>query len=506
MKKSHHKPSGLIWVRGFAAFYFSIVAYMTLWNTLRHILFFPLLFFTFYYILHKIGESTFSLIPCEENPDISNQSCFLITFLIIFFGQLLYWFAYYPGGFNLDAYGQWDQVHGLMELTNWHPVFTTACYWVLTRICDSFAFCILVQLLLFSLSAAYLIQTLYRLKISKVLLFLSAVYISLCPAISMNNVCLFKDVPFTITLIWATIILINIIQSKGDWIKSSAHMAGLVANLLILSLIRHNGIFITVPLLICLLLIYRQFFRKILSAFLAYVLLFASIEGLLFPALSIEKHSNFTGESVGIPMAMMANSLISDNENTPIEVKEFLLSVADQSDWEKYYELGEWDSCKWEFGGAELFQEESLEKFFELSLLSLQASPETAYQSLRENTRVVWQIVGFADWDTWIYIEDNDYGIQAHPNKICAGIVESILKISMTFIGTIFSWNIGLPNAVMIFLIWFTVLRRDYQNLLLMVPLVCYNLLTMLLLVNLTLLLKAMPKTWFKEIAFPLRI
>lgn len=27
---------------------------------------------------------------------------------IIFLGQILYWLAYYPGGFNLDAYGQWD--------------------------------------------------------------------------------------------------------------------------------------------------------------------------------------------------------------------------------------------------------------------------------------------------------------------------------------------------------------------------------------------------------------
>lgn len=64
-------------------------------------------------------------------------------FVIIFLGQMVYWAANYPGGFNLDAYGQWDQVHGLQKLNNWHPVFTTMLCWLITRLCDSFAFCIL---------------------------------------------------------------------------------------------------------------------------------------------------------------------------------------------------------------------------------------------------------------------------------------------------------------------------------------------------------------------------
>ena len=83
----------------------------------------------------------------------------ITIFVIIMIGQLIYWGAFFPGGFNLDAYGQWDQVHGLMKLNNWHPVFTTLCYWVITRIWDNFAFCIFVQLLIFSVSVTVLLSS-----------------------------------------------------------------------------------------------------------------------------------------------------------------------------------------------------------------------------------------------------------------------------------------------------------------------------------------------------------
>lgn len=481
MKKVNIKFRNII-VLGLGAFYMSCVAYMTLWDTLSYILFFPLLLMMFFYVLYKFTNQGAISIPCEDSVSFSSKQFYLLVFFIIFAGQLLYWFAFYPGGFNLDAYGQWDQVHGLMKLNNWHPVFTTGCYWLLTRIVDSFAFCIFVQLIAFSLSIAYLLLVLYRLKIPRTLLLFAAVYISINPAIGMNNVCLFKDVPFTITLIWTTVILLRIIVSNGTWLKSPLHLLYLSVNLIVLSLIRHNAVFITIPLIICLFLVYWRFFKEILSTLLIYSLLFIVIEGPLFSALSIEQHSNVAGEAVGIPMAIMTNNFITAPEDTPSEVKNFLLSIASEDDWNKYYELGEWDSCKWEFGGIELFQGESLKKFARLTLLSLKASPETAYQSFRENTRVVWQIFGAAEWDTWVYIEENEYGISYKPNTACLNVVEHIRTISTTPIGSLFSWNVGLPNALLVCLALIVFIRKEYSTLALILPFICYNLLTMLLL------------------------
>lgn len=471
-------------VTGIVALYISVVIYLSIWDTLEKIALFPFLFAAVCYILTTLRPKICSVRVrlFEEEKSGSSIAFYITIFLIIFAGQMLYWMAYYPGGFNLDAYGQWDQVHGLQHLNNWHPVFTTACYWIITRLYDSFAFCIFVQLLIFSLSISYLLLVLYRLNIHKALLVFAALYISLNPAIGMNNVCLFKDVPFTIALIWMTIILVKTITTKGVWLKSISHSVCIVANLVAITLIRHNGIFYIIPVLLCIALIYRKQLKSIFAITLAYILALTIIQGPIYSYFAVEEHSNLTGESVGIPMALMANNFVSDTENTPDEVEDFLLAIADKAEWEEKYILGEWDSCKWDFGGIELFQGESLEKIIRLAFSSMCASPETAYQSVRENTRVVWQVLGTTEWITWVYIEENDYGICEYSNSLCSSVINHILDFSTTLFGTFLCWNIGVPNIILVFLLWIVVVRKDYQKITLIVPTIAYNILTMLLL------------------------
>ena len=71
---------------------------------------------------------------------VSNARIYILLFIISFSGNALYWFAYFPGGLNLDAYGQWMQINGDLPLNNWHPFFLTVIYWVLTRIINRFAY------------------------------------------------------------------------------------------------------------------------------------------------------------------------------------------------------------------------------------------------------------------------------------------------------------------------------------------------------------------------------
>ena len=473
-----------IFVIGLVAVYASIVAYFSIWDTLQYVYLLPLIFFGFVSGLKWFYKRSQG-IAFSRTQSITVRGSFLVfvvAFVIIFCGQLLFWFAYYPGGFNLDAYGQWDQVHGLMALNNWHPVLTTGLYWIITRVCDSFAFCIFVQLLMFSLSVAYLIFILSYIGVSSKILILASVYIEGCPGIGMNNVCLFKDVPFTIVLIWMTIIGIRLIETKGKWLCSILHGLLFAAVLIIIPLIRHNGIFYSFSLLCCALLVFRKEVKRLLVVAAVVIFSLLLVEGPVFKALSVEQHGNFVGESVGIPMAIMANAYITDRENTPEEVQDFLLSIADESAWEEKYELGEWDSCKWDFGGTLLFEGESLSKFVKLTAETIYSSPETAYESFRENTRVVWQVLGLSEWDTWVYIEPNDYGIVGSENAFCSEIAGSILSVSLSFLGCFFFWNIGVLTMAFLWLSVYSIARKEYGKLLLCVPPVIYNLCTMLFL------------------------
>lgn len=471
-------------VAGGVSVYISIVVYLTFFDSLKQIILLPILFAAICFLTRFLENRVISPRICRgcTSHALSSVAFYMIALLIVLGGQLLYWLSYYPGGFNLDAYGQWDQVHGLQHLNNWHPVFTTAVYWLITRVNDNFAFCIFVQLFFFSVSVAYLLLTLHHLGIRDLWLIAVAFYIALNPAVGLNNICLFKDVPFTIALIWITVVIMRIVASSGKWMDKISHRIFLIILLAMAALIRHNGIFYILPLLLCLLILYKKRRLQLCSISVMLLAMLALIQGPLFDALSVEQHSNITGESVGIPMATMANVYLSDPQNAPDAVESFLLSIATEEEWLAHYVLGEWDSCKWEFGGIELFQDDSLTEFASLFVKAVIADPDAAYQAIRENTRVVWQIFGNVEWDTWVYIEDNDYGIVSAPNPVCVAITDNLLTASLTPVGAACCWNVGVPNLMLIMMSWVSAVRKKYQKFLYIIPVVAYNLLTMLLL------------------------
>ena len=185
---------------------------------------------------------------------------------------------------------------------------------------------------------------------------------------------------------------------------------------------------------------------------------------------------------VGIPMAILANSYVNDYENTPNDVKEYLESIADRSEWQSRYIIGEWDSCKWEFGGIDLLKGEKLNDILRMTKETIINSPKTSFQAFKEATRVVWQVVGKANWNTWVYIEDNDYGIQSNHLGVCEAIVNFILKGSNTLVGTTFCWNIGTVVVTYLLVGIYTIKKRLWEGLCFLIPSLVYDLCTALLL------------------------
>lgn len=465
--------------------YYSLVIYMSIWNTLKFYFLFPIIWFGICYALYLIvkqGKMYKISINQYKTNNINSMKFFLTVLFIIAIGQIIFWRAFYPGGFNLDAYGQWDQVHGNIKLNDWHPIFTTAIYWLLTRIWDKFEFCIFVQIFLFTFLVAYLLLVMYKLKFNKKVLIFIALYVTINPAIGTNNICLIKDTMFTIALINMTILLINIITTKGQWVQSVLHSVCIIINMVIIMLIRHNGIFYVIPLLICMLFIYKKQLKTVSIIAILSISIVIIIQGPIFKIFNIEKHSNVVGEIVGIPMATMATVFVVDKENTPNEVQKFLLSIADENEWIDKYEIGEWDSCKWDFGGIDLFKNDKISKFIKLTYLCVINESELSYKSIRENTRVVWQVFGSVEWDTYIYIEKNIYGIVEKHNEFCHSIAEKIIGFSLKPWNNFLFWSIGISNLIFMGLFFIIVCKNQMEKTLYFLPILIYNLLTMLLL------------------------
>lgn len=477
-KKTLRKGTELLCL--IAAVYLSLVIYLSIFDSLKFFWMVPLLVAILWIsIIYMVSNVKYDK-RCLENKNINHIKLFITIFLEIFLFQLLYWLSFYPGGFNLDAYGQWDQIHGLQKLNNWHPVFTTMCYWILIKINDSLSFCIFIQLFLFTLVVSKLLVKLVKYGVPHKIIYLVAFIIGINPAVGMNNVCLIKDVPFAICIVCFLDILLEVYYTNGEWLEKIKNILLLIFLIVIMQMIRHNSVFFSAPVVL-LLLLYKKMRQQVVSVLLLSISLFLFIVGPVFNACKVVRHENIIGEMVGVPMAIMANALLDDYQEAPHDVKAVLLKIAPLDDWKNNYHLGEWDSCKWEFGGTELLKREKVSTIMRLAIETIKQCPDSAYKSFRENTRVVWQMIGENEWETEVYIEENDYGIILQNNSITLQIVNGILHFCSGE-HSVNVWNNGIYLFLFIFGICVVYENNREKELMFLVPSVIYFLATMLLL------------------------
>lgn len=450
------------------------------WIFIPITLFFVILLYYAFYI-QKVGACF--RIEKERNEPKRLTLAVVICGGIVLLGQLFYWLAYFPGGFNLDAYGHWDQVHGYAQLNDWHSVVVTGIYWLLTRINDSIEFCIGVQIVLFSISYALLLRELGRCEIPRKLLYFATIFVAIIPSVGMNNICIIKDVYFTVCLIWIYIFILRLSKANEINKRVIGTVAGMVMLLILITLIRHNGILIVLPIFLFLFVQFKKNKMVLVGSVIVFVLSIAFIYGPVFKIINIEKHSNIVGETTGVLMASMTNAYLKEPNQVPDDVKIFLESIADREEYEAHYILGEWDSCRWDFGGAELLQDEDFIKIVKYAVMTAINCPQSVYESVKENTSIVWQVVGDVDWEPWVYIEEpNQYGISEKPVSAIRTMEIKISELSHSIIGCIGVWNIGSYIMIIVVLSVYLAVNNQCKKMLYAFPLIIYAWGTMLLL------------------------
>lgn len=406
-----------------------------------------------------------------------------LFFIIILIGQIVFWLGYFPGGFNLDAYGQWMQAHNDLSLNDWHPFVSTLIIKFIIKILDSFAFYIFFCILMYALSSSLIVYELSKHGLKHAWIWFLTLYYSISPAICLQNICLTKDVQFTIIFNFMFWMLLKIFFSKGKWLTNKSNIVCMSILCTLLIFVRHNGVLFVAPLLLVILILYVKEKASILKIILLVICLSLIIKIPISKGLRVEPHDNVIGELVGVPMSIMANALVNDNENIPEAVHAFLNEIADDNEWKNHYIVGEWDSCKWEFGGTDLLNEVSLYNILHHTIHTAISCPATTYQSLKANTRITWETFEtFKEWIPIVYVEKNNYGITSNGIEALRKTTNIILNFSMLFPISILLWNIGF-QSVIILLAYFVFQKKiDNHILLLIIPLLVFNIGTTLLL------------------------
>lgn len=404
----------------------------------------------------------------------------LICFIIILIGEYIYWMAYYPGGFNLDALGQWMQSVNELPLNNWHPVVSTLWYKILIRINNSFVFVIFFQLILFAIAFSYVMSKFIKYNIRESIVYIISIIVALSPNIMLFNICMIKDVQFAILVTFLFGILIEIYMTRGNWLKNKLHFIGFFIILVICSIIRHNAIVFTFSLVIGACFCVEKELLYLLKIIMVLMLsIIVIINSVIYPIFNVEKHNNIIGEILGIPMSIMINALITDSENLPSDVHKFLNQIASDEQFKKVYVCGQWDSCKWNLEGVDVLSEVNIQTIVVFTIKTMYACPQSSYEAIRETIRMVWQVNGEVYWYPQIYIENNSYNIVSQYNNSYNAIFGRIVRLStLPVLNSI--WSLGLMFVILLFIAH--IVNVGNKNIAFLYPVIINTFLTTLLL------------------------
>jgi len=154
-----------------------------------------------------------------------------------------------------DSLVQWVQAHDL-QFNDHHPVFHTLFIWLATRAWDSPAAAAAAQILALSITAAWGIGNMVKRGLPEAAGWLASFIFALSPVNWLYGATIWKDVPYGISLLWLTLIFVEIFFTKGRWLADFKNLAAISICALFVSLFRHNGFPVAVILLLVTILVY----------------------------------------------------------------------------------------------------------------------------------------------------------------------------------------------------------------------------------------------------------
>lgn len=203
---------------------------------------------------------------------ILNILLYTLPIFIIFTIVLL---AYWPGILVSDSMVQWHQTQ-IKSFSDWHPAYNTIYIYLLTLIWNNPGFVLLVQCLIVSLCASFVVTRLEKhYNINKIFLFILCILFALIPLNFNFAVTLLKDTLYSAFILLLTGLIIEIINDM-DFFKKISKCIFLVITLLLIALFRHNGILVVLLTMFILIIKYRKqktIYYILFTFFLLYLLL-----------------------------------------------------------------------------------------------------------------------------------------------------------------------------------------------------------------------------------------
>jgi len=330
----------------------------------------------------------------------------------------VYLLSFWPAIMSPDSLDQWNQVlHG--PIVNHHPAVHTMMMWLVSRVWESPSAVALAQVLALSLVFGLAVKELSHWGVPRWVLALLTVAVALSPVHGSMVITLWKDIAYCITHLLLFVMLLKLVRTRGEALRSTSFLVVLVGGLTLLGLLRHNGLPVAALVLVLLgVIVPRALRRRVLFGALGAVATFVLVTGPLFRALDVRPTGSAFKHSIQIhQMAAIAHA---ERDALPQEDRQLLDAIQPYEIWRDQYTCYSVDSMLFsgKLKGA-FFDTPAQKDFIRMWLRQVRAHGRLMLAHQACVSSLVWRILHPADGYLYAFnhsfIADNKLGLKLEP-------------------------------------------------------------------------------------------
>ena len=348
-----------------------------------------------------------------EHPTHANFWRFFFIELAIL---LVYYAAFYPGGFSPDTISQYSQAIGRSKYNDAHPALETLLMVTLPLKLSGgwIGAPALFHVFVAAFSIAYASSTAMKYgEIKYALCFFW--YTALNPAVGLGTAYVaYKDMSFALANMLLMSFAVHIYFTRGCWLKKFSRIIVLAFTLTCATIFRHNGILFTLPLLIGILFCAGKKNSRILL--LCVCALIFAVKVPLYSYLDVQKPGSRHIETLGFVMTITGDAVKYTPERIDSEVRDFIYAYADKETWESI-NMGPgmtfgFIKHKMLNRNSNIIEETERIKAIKFMLHCIVRSPYVCLRSFIGLTDLVWGIAGFEPQRINMHSKENNVGLE----------------------------------------------------------------------------------------------
>lgn len=343
-------------------------------------------YITLYLIVLAIIRLLLSLKNNNPDKEVSKSRIifYALPSLIIF---SIYLLGFSPGIMTYDSLFQWSQIQ-TNQYNDWHPVTHTWFMKLITLIWNNPAAICIAQIIIMSFVFGYGMYRFEKAGIKRPIIYLVTAAFALMPLNGIFAVTLWKDILFSTSVMFLTIVLFNIVSTNGKWLnKPSSYLIFFLASAGMV-FFRHNGFAAFVATIVIFFAIYRLKLTKMYIIALIIIALHFIITGPVYKYFKVVPSD--PNEAYSVPIQQIG-SVIAYNGNITKQQLEFYNNVLPIAEWKKYDPLYA-DALKGnpKYNRSFLYAHKS--QFFKYWLELCKQNPKITIRSYATLTSLIWRI------------------------------------------------------------------------------------------------------------------